>query len=144
MDHREQVRRLVELHAQGAISRRTLIEAAGLGDVIKDDENNNMADEVENIDEDDFLDRTFPSGSLVWPKVSMADRRARRHVGISLADKPGGRPADNRKPMPIFVQVDARDYWTVVDHRSGWTKIVSNDGQHSGWTFYVRDYFELV
>lgn len=143
MDEREKIRRLVELHAQGAISRRTLIEAAGLGDVIKDDEDSNVADEVENIDEDDFLDRTFPLGTLIRPSTG-SRVIGTGTVNVSLANKPGGRPIVAPERAPAYVTVKANGYWTVVQHRSGWTKIASADGQHAGWTFYVRDYFERV
>ncbi len=118
-------------------SRRTLIEAAGLGDIIKDDEDNNVADEVENADEDDFLDRTYPLGALIRPRVPLS-------VGISLSTRPGGKPLADGERAPVAVQVKASGYWTVVAHRSGWTKVASADGRGAGWTFYVRDYFERV
>ncbi len=139
-----QIKRLSELYALGAISRRTLIEAAGLNDVIKDDEDNNVADEVENLDEEDILDRTFPLGTLLRPKETVSIRNLKTALTIPLASRPGGRPIEHSRADPSFENYEAQDYWTVVDHRSGWTKIVALGGVHMGWTFYVRDYFERV
>ena len=78
-------------------------------------------------------ERSYPVGSLIIPHQKMSQYT----VGVGLHKQPSGHVSDK------VVQVHPRLLWTVVEYRSGWTKIVSADGQHAGWHFHVRDKFQL-
>ncbi len=153
MSNREVVEKLWELHKAGVISRKTLLYGAGLHELADEAERNRLDMDIdpdgmakvagfEECDDEDFLERTYPVGSLIRPSGFLEG--AINTVNISLANKPGGKPYTGSRRAPFYVEVSCQDLWTVVQHRSGWTKIVSSDGQHSGWTFYVRDYFQLA
>lgn len=147
-DYRDRIERMVDMYNKGIISKETLMHAAGLENMhpdadaeedIETDEGDCAREGIDS-DFDDFLERTYPIGSLIRPYQKMS-----MHVAnVQLNDAPGFRRTPNLHIPNRTVQVKPMMYWIVVEHRSGWSKIASADGRHSGWHFYVRDYFQLI
>lgn len=137
----KQIDRLLEMYSQGLVSKRTVMEAVGLGKMWESEMEHDpeiISEEYE-IDPDDFLERTYPVGSLIIPHQKMSQYS----VNVGLNKRPGGKPAVGYKLSDKSVNVHPRMTWTVIEHRSGWTKIASSDGQHAGWSFHIRDRFQL-
>lgn len=99
---------------------------------------------------DDIDLHSYPIGSLIVlanqgsaRKTMIANEITQIHV--SLFKEPQKLPYGSYM-KPSFVHVVAIDsYWTVVEKKDGWSRIVwLHEPHHSGWTYYVQDNFDLV